>query len=256
MGKTVRETLVLLGIRHINSQESWRLVTPLLCLFITGLLTPNHNNKKSGARRARQNKTPRSDAITLRGKQRITILTANTSGNVDYAQAITPNAFGDRLLNISNCFSRFRFNWLKFELRSKLPTTAAGTYVVGVLDDDNASTATSPAQVLDYRISREKHWFSDITLKWSPIDRSKWYYITGSQDGRMQVPCTVYVTSDDAVSASANVLAFDLHYSITFEGATNSLVQASVPENEYVSLPITPSGVHPPAPLKNSNMRR
>jgi len=162
---------------------------------------------------------------------------------------------GDRVAAVSQYFSRYRFNRLTFEFRSKLPTSSTGTYVVGVLDDDNASTSTTPAQVLDYRTSRERHVFQDILLNWSPIDRQKWYYTTPSQDGRMNVPCTVFVTTEDYVP-NASLFSFDLHYSITLEGATTNVVAVSEPKDEViVSLPPTPSGA-PAPPLSKIHQRR
>lgn len=220
--------------------------------------TPNHKRQKSGARRARQNKTPRSDAITLTGRQRIAIL-SSSSGTLDYSFAVTPSALGDRVAAVSAWFSRFRFNSLRFELRSKLGTTTQGTIVAGVLDDINTSLAALPPEILDYRISMERHVFQDLVLKWSPIDKSKWYYIASGQspnDVRDAYPCTFYVTSEDQLpggSVAVSLYSFDLYYSITLEGATNNLV--SVTDPDYVSLPPTPSGI-PVPPLQNPTRRR
>jgi hypothetical protein len=155
---------------------------------------------------------------------------------------------------IAQYFSRFHFNSLRFEFKSKLPTTTSGTYVTGIVDDDNSSTSTSPAQVLDYRVSMEKHLYMDTILRWSPIDKSKWYYTT-PEIGQMGTPCTVFLTSDDALPASTSLFAFDLHYSITFEGATNSLVRVESSDRDFVSLPPTPSG-HVLSPLPKSTLRR
>jgi hypothetical protein len=103
----------------------------------------------------------------------------------------------------------------------------------------------------------EKHFFMDTILRWSPVDRSKWYYVTTSNEVREQVPCAVFLTSDDPITnGSSAIFALDLHYSITFEGATNQLVQLAEPRDEvFVNLPPTPSG-QPVRPLLNSTPRR
>jgi hypothetical protein len=189
-------------------------------------LTPNNKHKKSGARRARQNKTPRSDAITLKGNTRVTVVSSAGSGAIDYQLLVTPAALGDRIAGISNYYERFRFNWLRFELRSKQPTTEAGTVITAVSDDcNNPVTAPTQAQLLDFRTVMEKHIYMDQVLKWSPVDRSKWYYCQSAAGepsiDRFVYPCSYYVGGDSFGSSSA-IGSLDLHYSITFEGACDT----------------------------------
>jgi len=218
----------------------------LTLLLQCSLLTPNKQHNKRGVRRVHQNKSPGSDAITLRGKQRVTVLTTNGSGMIDYNLIVTPATLGDRVGGVSIWFSRYRFNSLRFELKAKLPVTTAGTVVHGVLDDANNNAAGSlPYQVLDYRVSGERHVYMDQTLRWSPLDKSKWYYITAGSDARLQYPCTYIVSSDDSITGPSNtsVFSLDLHYSVTFEGAAPTGFQLG---GDYVSLPPTPSGNSPP----------
>lgn len=190
------------------------------------------------------------------------MLSTNANSGIDYQLLVTPAALGDRVGGIAQYFSRFRFNSLKFQLKAKSPVTTPGLVVHGVLDDQNGNASgSSPAQVLDYRVSGEKHVYSDQTLTWRPLDPSKWYYITAGADARLQYPCTYLVTSDDTFyTPSVNVQLYnlDLHYSITFEGAApNGYALAS----DYVSVPPTPNCASPTQvvrtnPQINTQIRR
>jgi hypothetical protein len=179
-----------------------------------------------------------------------------------YTLVMTPSVLGDRVGIVSQIFTRFKFNSLRFMLRSKLPVTAVGTTVHGVLDDDNPATTLSQPAILDFRTSQERHSFSDQTLVWTPIDRTKWYYVSGSSDGRFTNPCTYVWNADDPGTGSGvpqglPIASLDIAYSITFEGANPVGEQLrsqlhSVEDEAYVSLPPTPSGRPPTAvPLKN-----
>jgi hypothetical protein len=145
--------------------------------------------------------------------------------SVTYAQAIGPGILGDRVAGIALYFERFKFNRLKFELRAKLPTTTPGTCVSAVSDDATVN-ATTQAQMLDYRTSMERHIYQDMVLTWTPIDRSKWYYTAGvtgeASVDRFVLPCSYFVQSDTGLTGSEQVYSFDLHYSVTFEGACES----------------------------------
>jgi hypothetical protein len=210
-------------------------------------LTPNKQHTKRGVRRVRQNKTPGSDAITLKGKQRVTQLAINsTTGAIDYALLVTPSVLGDRVAGIAQYWARFRINSLKFILRSKMPTTATGTVVCGVLDDSNsAAVGSSSAQVLDYRISSERHVYQDQTLRWSPLDKNKWYYTQPGADSRLQYPCTYMVASDDSLTTYGTyAYSVDLHYSITFEGSAPQ----GYAVRDYVSVSLTPKEESVPQP--------
>jgi len=222
-------------------------------LLQCSLLTPNKQHNKRGVRRVHQNKSPASDGITLKGKQRVTVLqTSNspTPGSIDYNLTVSPQSLGDRVSVVSSVFARYRFNSLRFQLKAKLPVTTPGTVVMGVLDDDNSNASgTTSAQVLDYRISSERHVYADQTIRWSPLDKSKWYYTTQGGDGRFQFPCTLIISTDDVIPSSlfpigTPVYSLDLHYSITFEGAVPNAAYGLA--GDYVTLPQTPSGNSPP----------
>lgn len=175
---------------------------------------------------------------------------------IDYGTLVTPSILGDRVAGIAVYFSRFKFNWLKFELRSKMPTSTPGTAVSAVLDDaTTAGTGSTTAQLLDFRTSMEKHIYSDQILRWSPMDKSKLYYTVGGNDERDRTPCSYFVATDDAISGtSISTYSLDIHYSITFEGANPN--GYGLQEHDYISLPITPSGSAPPAARPNPTLRR
>lgn len=208
--------------------------------------TPSRHNK-SGARRARQNKTPRSDAITLRGRQRVTVTSTIAGGGVYLVYPINPAQLGDRVNNVAVNFNRYRIRSLRFELRSKMPTTTYGTYVAGVDDDAEIDTTLpSPTEqaILDYRVSRERHAFLDLNLNWRPLDASRWYYVNegvgSSAIDRFVTPCVYTLFSSDnfGVGTSTQVFSLDVHYAIEFAGACEpNFVQLSTP------LPPTPSGL-------------
>lgn len=185
-----------------------------------------------------------------------------TGGGVYLVFAVFPQNLGDRVFNVAENFNRFRIRSLRFELRSKAPTTTYGTYVHGVDDDAeiNSSTLPTPTEqaVLDYRVSRERHVFMDSTLNWKPLDASKWYYVNtgpsvGSQSDRFVTPCTYVLFSSDnfGLGTGTSVFNLDIHYAIEFSGACEpNFVQLSK------SLPPTPSGIIPSVPRTNPTLRK
>jgi len=248
--------------RYINSQGSGWLVTPQSFPDRSGSLTPKNNNK-SGARRARQNKTPRSDAITLKGSQRVTLLTDVQIGKISgtqftYFLAVGPTALGERVSSISNYFERYRFLSLKFMFKAKMPTTVGGTTIFAVSDDPNITGSVNAAALLDTRISREEHLYRDVTLRWSPLDKEKWYYTIDTGDDRFAKACGVYVASEDVSTNTSTVqYSFDIHYSIQLAGAQSNASALGGPD-AYVSLPPTPSGaaVRIPTPQSHYTSQR
>jgi hypothetical protein len=181
------------------------------------------------------------------------------TGSDYYTLIVTPAALGDRVGVVAGVFTRFKFNSLRFQLKSKLPVTAPGTTVQGVLDDDNPATSLSQPAILDLRTSMERHSFADQTLVWTPIDKNKWYYVSGGVDGRFQYPCTYIWNADNPVGFDGFPMAsLDIAYSITFEGANPVGEQVHSPDSEaYVSLPPTPSGRPPTSPpLTNPPKRK
>lgn len=174
------------------------------------------------------------------------MLTTTAGGALDYAFQITPQTLGDRTNTVSTIYSRYKVNSLKFMLRSKRPFTDAGTVVYGCIDDVQSAflTTTTPAQVLDFRTSGEGHVYSNLTLNWRPLDKSKVYYTQNTGDSRFAVPCTYLVTTDDTLGNSVALFALDVHYSITFEGATTASFSVEDPETVILAqrdyVPSTP----------------
>lgn len=239
---------------YINSQGSRWLVTPLSFLHHCRSLTPKNNNAKRGASRARQNKTPRSDAITLRGRQRVTVVADDGSGVINFHQAVSPYTLGDRVAGVAVFFERYRFRTLKFELRSKLPTTTYGTYIHGVSDDafvTGSPPTPTEQEILDFRVSAERHTYSDSTLRWSPLDGQKWYYVDSNHSGapdpadRFVESCTYFLETADLVAQpSQSCFSLDIHYVVEFAGGREDQSQGLL-----VPLPITPMGQQPPPVL-------
>jgi hypothetical protein len=162
-----------------------------------------------------------------------------------YTLAVGCNALGDRVNAISQYFQRFKFNSLRFQFRAKMNVTTNGTGIFGIGDDPDGTSITvgSTPHILDYRTSREEHLYNDVTLRWSPLDKDKWYYTADLGDDRFAKPCWVAVGSEDVTTSTGAVYyAFDLHYSITLAGACDIGLATPNQDDAYVSLPPTPSG--------------
>jgi hypothetical protein len=97
---------------------------------------------------------------------------------------------------------------------------------MGVIDDTGVTaTAISTAdQVINLRRGLHTPYWRDSTFTWSPVDRSKWYYVNpenANGDARWTVPgelCYISDISGDQVSLNIGVL--DVQYELEFSGAT------------------------------------
>lgn len=196
-------------------------------LFIAAPSTPNKNHKR-GARRARQNKTPGSDSITLRGRQSLISPTASAGPTVTY---LDPSAFGDRVTSIAGNFVRFRIKSLRFQYVAIAPSTDGGVITYGVQDDVSTGTEvpTNRDQVLNLRKAVETAVWRSKSLSWHPLDSSKWYYVQGSSatsGDRFTVPGSLIYTTSSTDTGDA--LGFiDVFYVIEFAGASVTVLTSS-----------------------------
>lgn len=134
-------------------------------------------------------------------------------------------------------FLRWKIRSLVFRLKSNMSTAYNGMVACGVADDtDNTSAAISTStQIIALRTSRLERPYVDITMKWSPVDKSKWYYInpeSSSSDLRFTTPGTFLAVTDQIItnpvilggtppgSYTGIVYTIDMHYVLEFRGAT------------------------------------
>jgi len=233
--------------RYINSQSS-RLGTPLALQVIPALSTPNRTNKR-GARRARQNKTPGSDAIRLTGRQSLVpIQTANLTGPAQFV--LDPSAFGDRVASVAGNFTRYRIKSLRFQYRPLVGTTEGGLITYGVLDDVVGYTTapTSRDQILNLRRATETSYYKNSALSWRPLDASKWYYVAGSTTSsgdRFEIPGTLYIVNQENNLGSEGTTAgyLDVLYVIEFAGAAVTALSLAAPPP-----PSVPTSTQPASP--------
>jgi hypothetical protein len=155
-------------------------------------------------------------------------------------------------MTISRCFERFKFNSLTFQTKTMLPTTQGGLTTVGISDDVDPASGFLPNahDILEYRTSKEERPYVDINLRWSPMDKSKWYYVGTNQDTnpdpRFQNPCSYYLstTFNPTVVAGTAIYQVDVQYSITFVGGcppNGPTIQGYVD----AALPPTPGSASP-----------
>jgi len=148
---------------------------------------------------------------------------------------ISVGILGQRVLNISSGFVRYRINRLLACWKPACGTTTSGRASIGFVDDPFPSAVNNPSTEIaaqEVRCSHADTVYRDIEVEWRPIDRNKWYYVdiaaAGlSADQRLTTPALMLLTFD-ALPTTATVLGGPtLYYDITLEGATS--VSATVP---------------------------
>jgi len=170
-----------------------------------------------------------------------TIGISATSGQISYSEQINIASLGDRVATAGTMFLRYRIKSLVFQFRSALPVVTAGAVALGIADDTAVTSAslTTPQQVIALRTSRMAHPYQNVSLRWSPIDKQKWFFLnpeSSAADARWTNPCTVFVVHSDtigfwstsstftALTNGSAVYAYDIHYVVEFEGATTVAV--------------------------------
>lgn len=197
--------------------------------------------KRSKNRRS-LNRSSATDSIILRGRNSVLTVTGNAGGTAVALTTLTLslNNFGDRPVAVGAAFLRWRIKSLQFSYRSNLGSAATssgigtandvGLLTMGVADDaDNTSTAiTTRDQILNFRKAVEKQIWKDLNLSWSPIDKSKWYYITSessSSDARFVTPGTLAFIGTNCNFAASQAIGFiDVRYVLEFSGASTIAV--------------------------------
>jgi hypothetical protein len=108
--------------------------------------------------------------------------------------------------------------------KSASPTTSFGSLALGVIDDvGEATTVTTADQIMNLRVKTEGKFYQDLSVSWTPMDKSKWYYTApdNSNDDRFQTPGTFVMISDlpnGTVSSPIGTLFID--YDIELAGRT------------------------------------
>lgn len=205
-------------------QSTHMFLLPSVVSGTKSITTPNQQ-RKSGARRARQNKSPRSDAIILTGRQRLSTLTASGSGVLGYTLQVLPSNISDRMGGIGQYFTRYRIKSLTVKYISACASTLPGSFVLGFVDDTNElGTGLNADQILNLRKSVESPVWRNTSLSWTPLDNSKWYYTLNDESAgigeRFSIPCEIVLISDVATSDNNITGVLELFYSVEFAGAT------------------------------------
>jgi len=119
-------------------------------------------------------------------------------------------------------FARYKIVKLIIQVRPLLGQTT--NTVFGILDDVINSAATLPTTFNDVYQLRCSAIISPgqtvpTIFEWKPVDPDKWYYTEGDigGDNRFTVPAGLV-----AFSSSGTVLPVEFHYTIEFEGATDT----------------------------------
>lgn len=202
------------------------MVPLLLCRYTGPQATPN-TNRKRGARRVRQNKSPASSRgkTTLHFRQRLAQVVSTATGQTIAYQQINMNPFviGDRVAAVANAFQRYRLKNLRVKWVGGSATTMPGSIVYGIIDDvDPASTVLTADAVLNLRRSKETKLWGTSMLTYRPVDRNKWYYTQQGTDARLYVQAAFcYAGGFPNNTNQATALGeFDLEGDFEFDGAT------------------------------------
>lgn len=141
------------------------------------------------------------------------------------AVAVTPVGIGDRLSTVGGAFQRFRVKRVRFYFKSSLPTTQSGNLVLAVADDveQSGTTPSTADQLMNLRRRAEGKAYSNISVAWSPLDRSKWYYTANdtANDARFESPGTFLMLSDiGGLGTSVTLGSLYCDYEVEFAGRT------------------------------------
>jgi len=223
------------------------LVSSVPLQFIAAPSTPNRNHKR-GNRRVRQNKTPGSDTIRLTGRQTLATPPINQVVEAIETVSLNPTSVGDRVGSVANNFVRYRIKSLRLSYVTMQPSSSSALFTFGIQDDippsgGGTEVPTNRDQILNLRRATETTIWRNRSLGWSPLDRSKWYYVTPTQglsEDRFSTQATVYyLITENAGGGEGPGLGFiDVQYVIEFSGATLTSLTSSSSLSSYI--PVTP----------------
>jgi hypothetical protein len=177
---------------------------------------------------------------TLVGRQTLAAISTSATGTINLVTVeLDPLSLTGRLAAVAGAFNRWRFKWIKFHFISRLSSDFIGLVTMGVSDDVNTAAPSTRDNVLNFRTSKEVDCWKDMTMIWTPVDPSKWYYLrleASNSDDRLVRPAVFYLTGDNtAVSfpsavtttlslaplISTQVGTLDIEYMAVYDGASN-----------------------------------
>jgi hypothetical protein len=169
-----------------------------------------------------------SDAIIVKGHLEVPILTI-TSGNGIINGAgifqLSPNNLGGRPSVFSTLFSRYRFTSITIKYIPVVGTNTAGALAIGFEEDTGAATGdvlTDYFATVQLRKVMEMAVYMRTTLRWTPIDKEKWYYCqSDSGDSRFTVQSAL-VGNGTSIAISTTYGNLVISYCLEFEGALPS----------------------------------
>jgi len=149
--------------------------------------------------------------------------------------SVVSGVLGQRPFSIGANYLRYRINRLLACWRPAVGTQFNGRCAVGFFDDPapgGAFVSPTLAIISDLRCSHEDSIYRDIEVEWTPIDKTRWYYVDAEStisnaDIRLESPCAVTVTQDNYGTGFVGLLgSLTLYYDMTFEGAVDSSASA------------------------------
>lgn len=177
---------------------------------------------------------------TLVGRQTLATISTGSTGTINPVTVeLDPISLTGRLAAVAGAFNRWRFKWIKFHFRSRLSSDFLGLVTMGVSDDVNTAAPSSRDNILNFRTSNEVDCWKDMTMTWSPVDPSKWYYLrleASNSDDRLVRPAVFYLMGDStavqfasavtttlslAPLISTQVGSLDIEYLAVYDGASN-----------------------------------
>jgi hypothetical protein len=139
---------------------------------------------------------------------------------------MNPVDIGDRPQAMASLFQRYRIKNLTAKYIPGCASTTAGTLCFGFVDDDNLTTGVLTGdQILNLRKGCETSVHKNRTLRYTPLDRSKWYYTQQNAAGtapndRFTVQSSFVFATGIGATPSTVLGDFDLEGDMEFAGAT------------------------------------
>jgi len=167
----------------------------------------------------------KSDSIILRGQFTITASTGAAGNGVINGGfnsiELGVDTIGSRPGVAATIYERYRFRNIDINYVPIVGSTTAGGIAFAISDDINISSevATTYSGTVPYRQSQESQVWNRASVKWTPIDRTKWYYTSfdGAGEARLVVPCS-FIANGIGLTPTLVYGEFIVRYIIEFEG--------------------------------------
>jgi hypothetical protein len=202
----------------------------------------------------------------IKAKGRVLVATIPIATNIEdgtllFTTKIAPQAyFGGRLATLSKAYARYRFTKFSVTVATKLPSTVAGGYIIGLFRDSETTLEQGSAalknQIMSADTSSIANWWMSTTLdnglkkSMDPQYQQGWY-TTSSAAAAKNEPHSIFqgmvaVCVDGALAAITGVAGLSMtvtaSYEIEFWEATSRL-ESDNPALEPISIAVPYPGV-------------